>query len=157
METPFYMSYPLQNLYLAELEYEKDMERTKEWYSKEVLQIQSLVEKHCDSLEFEGSRMFDENPDRDMINREKELLCKKVFERYEQTPSIVGEELQQEEVRTRFPIPEKFMVKTESSITAQDYCASCHEDTWLEAIVGILLGNEIYRRRCKRRRCNRWW
>ena len=27
---PFYMSYPMQNLYLTEMEYEKDMERMKE-------------------------------------------------------------------------------------------------------------------------------
>ena len=26
---PFYMSYPMQNLYLTEMEYEKDMDRMK--------------------------------------------------------------------------------------------------------------------------------
>ena len=34
---PFYMSYPMQNLYLTEMEYEKDMERMKELYPKDVL------------------------------------------------------------------------------------------------------------------------
>ena len=31
-KVPFYMSYPMQNLYLTEMEYEKDMERMKELY-----------------------------------------------------------------------------------------------------------------------------
>ena len=29
-KVPFYMSYPMQNLYLTEMEYEKDMDRMKE-------------------------------------------------------------------------------------------------------------------------------
>ena len=41
---PFYMSYPMQNLYLTEMEYEKDMERMKELYPKEVKTILSYVE-----------------------------------------------------------------------------------------------------------------
>ena len=36
---PFYMSYPMQNLYLTEMEYEKDMERMKELYPRETRQI----------------------------------------------------------------------------------------------------------------------
>ena len=57
---PFYMSYPMQNLYLTEMEYEKDMERMKELYPKEVKTILSYVEDECDKMEYEGSLMFDE-------------------------------------------------------------------------------------------------
>ena len=56
---PFYMSYPMQNLYLTEMEYEKDMERMKELYPKEVKTILSYVEDECDKMEYEGSLMFD--------------------------------------------------------------------------------------------------
>ena len=42
---PFYMTYPMQNLYLTEMEYEKDMERMKELYPREVLQLQQMVER----------------------------------------------------------------------------------------------------------------
>ena len=41
---PFYMSYPMQNLYLTEMEYEKDMDRMKELYPKEAWQILEYVE-----------------------------------------------------------------------------------------------------------------
>ena len=40
---PFYMSYPMQNLYLTEMEYEKDLERMKELYPKEVKQILEVL------------------------------------------------------------------------------------------------------------------
>ena len=45
---PFYMSYPMQNLYLTEMEYEKDMERMKELYPREVGKILECVEDECD-------------------------------------------------------------------------------------------------------------
>ena len=66
---PFYMSYPMQNLYLTEMEYEKDMERMKELYPKEVKTILSYVEDECDKMEYEGSLMFDEYPDRLMLEQ----------------------------------------------------------------------------------------
>ena len=63
-QMPFYMSYPIQNVYMTELEYERDMERMKELYPEEAKRIQKLVEEECDKMEYEGSMMFDEYPDR---------------------------------------------------------------------------------------------
>ena len=40
---PFYMAYPMQNVYLEELEYERDMQKLKDLYPKEVKSIQALV------------------------------------------------------------------------------------------------------------------
>ena len=113
-KTPFYMTYPMQNLYLTEMEYEKDMERMKEMYPKEVHQIQEMVERRCDQMEYEGSRMYDENPDRYMLEREVDNLM------------------------------------------AQHYDGR-REDGWLRSLIGILFHDEIYRRRCRHRRCSRWW
>ena len=73
---PFYMAYPMQNMYLTEMEYEKDMERMKELYPKEVRQLQELVEHRCDELEYEGSRIYDENPDFHMM----EMEVQKIYE-----------------------------------------------------------------------------
>ena len=33
---PFYMTYPIQSIYMTEMEYEEDMDRMKELYPKEV-------------------------------------------------------------------------------------------------------------------------
>ena len=75
---PFYMSYPMQNLYLTEMEYEKDMERMKELYPKEVKTILFYVEDECDKMEYEGSLMFDEYPDRLMLEQVAERIYRKV-------------------------------------------------------------------------------
>ena len=72
-QLPFYMSYP-QNMYMTELEYERDMERMKELYPEDVKQIQSLVEEECDKMEYEGSMMFDEYPDRVMLK----VICDRI-------------------------------------------------------------------------------
>ena len=66
-KVPFYMTYPMQNLYSAELEYEKDMERVRELYPREIAFIQEAVEKHCDKLEYEGSPMFAAYPDKETV------------------------------------------------------------------------------------------
>ena len=39
MKTPFYMTYPMQNLYETEMEYERDMQRMKDLYPREVKKI----------------------------------------------------------------------------------------------------------------------
>ena len=110
---PFYMSYPMQNLYLTEMEYEKDMERMKELYPKEVTRILEAVEEECDKMEYEGSLMFDEYPDRFMTERIVEHI-------YEEISS--GE---------------------------KDKELIC-------SLIGVILSNEMYRRRCRHRRCRRW-
>ena len=73
-KTPFYMTYPMQNLYLAEMEYEKDMERMKEMYPKEIAELQQMVERRADQMEYEGSRIYEENPDREMLREEAERI-----------------------------------------------------------------------------------
>ena len=42
-KVPFYMSYPMQNLYLTEMEYEKDMDRMKELYPRDVSRIMDVI------------------------------------------------------------------------------------------------------------------
>lgn len=123
---PFYMSYPMQNLYLTEMEYEKDMDRMKELYPREVKRILEYVEDECDRMEYEGSLMFDEYPDRMMIERITERICQ----------NIIGDAVAET------------MAQTETQgITESN----------LKSLIGVMLNNEMYRRRCRHRRCRRWW
>ena len=71
---PFYMTNPIQNLYMTELEYQRDLDRMKEMYPMEIRKIQELVEEECDKMEYEGSLMFDEYPDRLMLRQ----ICKRI-------------------------------------------------------------------------------
>ena len=124
--TPFYMTYPIQTLYMTEMEYERDMERMKELYPGEVKELQNMVEQRCNEMEYEGSRMYDENPDRMMLEEEAERLL------------------------------ERFLKENpQYEISAQQY--GYQNQNWLRSLIGILFHDEMYRRRCRHRRCNRWW
>lgn len=83
---PFYMSYPVQNIYMTEMEYERDMERMKELYPEEAKQIQKLVEEECDKMEYEGSMMFDEYPDRVMLK----VICDRIYQNATNPQGIQG-------------------------------------------------------------------
>ena len=132
---PFYMSYPMQNLYLTEMEYEKDMDRMKELYPKEVGRIVECVEDECDRMEYEGSLMFDEYPDKVMFERIKNRIYDKVQEKYpvEEEDDRDQAMVMQQEVHRRYP-PRK---------------------NWLGDMIEVLLYQEMYRRRCRRRSCCR--
>ena len=109
-QLPFYMSYP-QNMYMTELEYERDMERMKELYPEDVKQIQSLVEEECDKMEYEGSMMFDEYPDRVMLKAicdrigqkaasqsEEQEILEKTYGRYYGTGAFYAQKLDAERI-----------------------------------------------------------
>ena len=132
---PFYMTYPMQNLYLTEMEYEKDMERMKELYPREVKRILDMVEEECDKMEYEGSLMFDEYPDRMML----EQITDRIAER------MRGMENHMEASQRRDELPP---FRPPVGISTRDD---------LRNLIGVLLNHEIYRRRCRHRRCNRWW
>lgn len=194
---PFYMTFPMQNLYQAEMEYEKDLERMKEMYPKDVARIAAYISERCDELEFEGSRIYDENPDRLMMEKEAQALYEKVrkelglgenvtdasaeepvmestsqeqpederMEAFSLTPPAEWAELEKADVGLEPASPRGpagFMPPSSPQGLGgfmpppppppQSVC-----NDWLCGIVGVLFQDEIYRRRCRYRRCRRWW
>lgn len=141
---PFYMSYPMQNLYLTEMEYEKDMERMKELYPREVKRILEIVEDECDKMEYEGSLMFDEYPDR--------LMLEMVVDRIYQNATGEKQDMEAEQYwggMTPPPPPPGSGRPPQGPPRGQG--------DHLRSLIGVLLNNEMYRRRCRHRRCRRWW
>lgn len=134
---PFYMAYPMQDVYLSEIEYERDRERLKEMYPKEAKRIQRVVEEECDKMEYDGSLMFDEYPDRVMVQK----LCDDIYNKvYDNTTA----EVETEQYRDRrpgggFPPPPP------------------HRDRGGRDLIEILLFDEMFRRRCRHNRCRRFW
>ena len=137
-QMPFYMTYPMQNLYLTEMEYEKDMERMKELYPREVKNIMDMVEDECDKMEYEGSLMFDEYPDRMMLER----IVDRITEKMRMADENDMEASQRREELPPFRPP-------------MGMPPGRRDD--LRNLIGVLLNHEMYRRRCRHRRCNRWW
>lgn len=143
---PFYMSYPMQNLYLTEMEYEKDMDRMKELYPSGVKRILEIVEEECDKMEYEGSLMFDEYPDR--------LMLEMVIDRIYQRTKDDGKDMEAEQYwgGMQPPPPGPGMPPPPGHRPP-------HYDPGnpLRNLIGVILNNEMYRRRCRHRRCRRWW
>lgn len=165
-KTPFYMTYPMQNLYLTEMEYEKDMERMKELYPREVSQLQQMVEQCCDEMEYEGSRMYDENPDRFMLEEEARRLYERFLRENPQYEVMMPPPMPRPEgpMNPR-PMPRQGMpmeprmgmsMEPRMELEGQQYGRG-YENPWLRSLIGILFHDEIYRRRCRHRRCRRWW
>ena len=57
---PMSNTYPMQDIYSEEMEYERDMERMKQMYPDKAKKVQRYVEDECDKMEYDGSMMFDE-------------------------------------------------------------------------------------------------
>lgn len=152
------MTYPMRNLYLTEMEYEKDMERMKELYPREVRQLQEMVERRCDEMEYEGSRMYDENPDRYMLEREAKRLLEEFLKQNPQYGNLTPPTPRTEASRPmpQSPMPQRRMSRDDEELSMQNY-GRRRDDSWLESLIGILFHDEVYRRRCRHRRCSRWW
>lgn len=119
---PFYMAYPFPQFYEDDREQERDRRLMRSFYSRPARKIQELVDQECDRMEYEGSMMFDEYPDKFMMSQ----ICAR--------------------------IEEKFRAQEEDEEQAQalDCCG-------LIDLIGVILYNEMYRRRCRRRRCRRYF
>lgn len=118
----------MQGNYLKEMEYEKDLDRMRELYPNEVKKIQKYVDEECDRMEYEGSLMFDEYPDKTMLS----LVSKRIMDK-------IAQDSEKDEVET------------------SECCGGSRRGGGLSDLVEVLLYNEMYRRRCRHRRCNRWW
>ena len=134
---PFYMTYPMQNTLFEETEYEKDCRRMLELYPRDARQIQSLVDRECDRMEYDGSMMFDEYPDKFMM----EHLCRKIEQ----------EVLKEEEGNTSVLIIE------ETCQGEQGSCGNRREEEGLRDLIGVILFNEMFRRRSRHRRQKRFY
>lgn len=64
---PFYAAYSNPLLYAGERMQEEEFNLMKSYYPQTVQHIQERVEEECDLLDYEGSRLYDEYPDKYML------------------------------------------------------------------------------------------
>ena len=148
---PFYMMYPAGNLYLTEMEYEKDLERMLSYYPAETKKVMEIVERRLDELDYEGSRIYDEEPDRMMFQEE----LKNLYRQVEDTLEPRERQMQAEGGRQTYfsMVPMAISGSRPPHGRPERDCS----DSWLCSMVGVLFGNGIYKRRCHHRRCRRWY
>lgn len=76
---PFHAAYANPMLYDGERIQDEEFELMKSYYPDTVRRIQERVEEECGRLDYEGSRLYDEYPDKYMLYR----LCRKIREEVE--------------------------------------------------------------------------
>ena len=79
---PVYPANMYPQAYLDEMQNERDMKKMKELYPEVAKDVLSVVEDECDQMEYDGSMMFDEYPDKVMFERIKNRIYDKVQEKY---------------------------------------------------------------------------
>lgn len=144
-QTPWYGALPQMPYYQMpgypqtlwqEMESERDMQKLKEMYPDAAKEVLPYVEEECDKMEYDGSVMFDEYPDRVMMGRIRNNIYDRVKDRYELPEEEDKDEIlaMNRETRRRYP-PRK---------------------NWLGDMIDVLLFQEMHRRRCRHRNCRGW-
>lgn len=133
---PYYMSYPYPLMMQGDDEDERDKEKIVSMFPKMARKIQPMVEDECDQMEYDGSLMFDEYPDRIMM----EKIIDEIYDRMN-LESMDENDLKEPD---------------ENSVFATQ-CRNCGNQNGLKDLISVLLFEEMHRRRCRHRRCKRWW
>ena len=107
----------------------QELRRFRANYPENAALIQNYVEDACDRMDYEGSRMYDEYPDRYMLKKN----CASISNRIKKDSETMGVEA-------------GFAKK----------CQNLPKET-LDVLVEVLFYNEVYRRRLRRRRGKRFY
>lgn len=67
---PFYAAFADPVFYAGERMQEREFALMKSWYPETARRIQEKIEEECEFLDYEGSRIYDEYPDRWMLQKE---------------------------------------------------------------------------------------
>lgn len=138
---------------------EEDLARMKELYPARIREILAEVERACDTMEYEGSIMFDEMPEKQRILDMADGIRRKMegqMEKWEQEQSRLQEEdiyVMNHEygVSQRRP-PQPPPGPSRPPMPPQPPRPS----DWFGDLVQVLLQNEMYHRMCRHRSCRRW-
>lgn len=133
---PFYQMFAYPRALREEQENERDAQRMMAMYPAVARDVQRLVEDECDKMEYDGSMMYDEQPDQLILRQIVRSIYEQMKEQYPVTEeNQPDEELSMQEGRRRYP----------------------PDQNWLSDLISVMLGNEMHRRRCRRRHCRRFY
>lgn len=161
---PFYMAYPMQSVYMEEMDYTRDMNRLKDMYPKEVRRIQDMVDDECDRMEYDGSLMFDETPDQLMLRQVTDRIYDAVAGQNMDIRDFEAEQYEENMQAEELPMEGSMVAQRGHGMRPGRPGRPSHRpgmrpdrDRGLENLIQVLLFNEMHRRRCRHKRCRRWW
>lgn len=74
---PYYMKYPMPLIYDDNRTEQRDYDYMKSVYPDTAKRLLPFVEEECDCMEYDGSMMYDEYPDRLGLR----LMCGRIYDR----------------------------------------------------------------------------
>lgn len=83
---PFYMAYPLPLFYQQEDSVTRDLEYLQQMYPTEAKKYQKIIAETLDRIDYEGSMIYDEYPDRWQIYRLTQVIVDKIKKAQEEQP-----------------------------------------------------------------------
>ena len=75
---PFYMAYPLPMYYQQEDSVTRDLEYLQQMYPAEAKKYQKIIDETLDRIDYEGSMIYDEYPDKWKIYRLTQITTDKI-------------------------------------------------------------------------------
>lgn len=113
---------------------ERDLRKMQAMYPEAAKILLPYIEEECDKMEYEGSTMFDEYPDRTTIQRLQENITGQVRDQFPQEEAEAPDDMLSMQYQGRRNRPGK---------------------NWLEDLTRVLLLQEMHHRRCRHRECRR--
>ena len=75
---PFYMAYPLPMYYQQEDSVTRDLEYLQQMYPAQAKKYQKIIAETLDRIDYEGSMIYDEYPDKWQIYRLTQIIADKI-------------------------------------------------------------------------------
>ncbi|MCH5263951.1 MAG: hypothetical protein J1F42_13660 [Lachnospiraceae bacterium] len=75
---PFYMAYPLPLYYQQEDSVTRDLEYLQQMYPSQAKKYQKMIAETLDHIDYEGSMIYDEYPDKWQIYRLTQMIVEKI-------------------------------------------------------------------------------
>lgn len=149
MVMPYYYGDTLQGMEIwnesdvTEEALDKELELVMEMYPSSAKEIQKKVTEVCDSLDYDGSILYDEYPDKFVLSR----YCDKIYEDMEASQVEMASENKDSQDVSSMARP---------GGDRRPPCRDCRPNDGRRDLIDVLFFNEIFRRRCRRGRCQRW-
>jgi len=148
----------------------RDMDYWQQLYPEQTRRIQREISHQCDLLDYEGSIMYDEYPDRITLSR----ICESVYQALMQKGIINNPSAPNQEFIHDHASQTDDMDDDDSSANGQNYQPIGSVDMMqyprrdrgnrpdgpsrtLQDLIEVMLYHEMHQRRRRRRRNRRWW
>lgn len=127
---PFYMAYPLPMYYQEEDTVTRDLEYLQQMYPSEAKRYQKVIAEILNQIDYEGSCIYDEYPDKWQLYR----LTKTIMDKIKRMEQVEGG-------------PVSSLNGESEMVEAGELSASEKPWEWIEEFVQVLLYYEIYKKR----------